>query len=67
MSNKLKQSLSAINDIIDFITSGGILDLSNLSEDDDSTECEISLANIQNDEPNDPDGSELSDEDDKPL
>ena len=63
MSNKQKQSLSVMGDIIDFVTSGDILDLSELSDNDDSIECETSLANIQND----PDGSELSDEDDQPL
>ena len=67
MSNKQKQSLCAMEDIINFTTSGDISDLSNLSDDDDNTECETSLANIQNDELDDPDGSGLSDEDDPPV
>ena len=55
--------MSAIEGIIDFITSGNISDLSNLSDDNDSIECKTSLANIPSDDPN---GSELS-EDDQPL
>ena len=56
--------MSAIEGIIDFITSGNISDLSNLTDDNDSIECKTSLANIPSDDPN---GSELSDEDDQPL
>ena len=67
MSNKQNQSLSVMEDIKYFITSGDISDLSNLSDNNDNIECETSLANIQNDEPDDPDGSELFNEDDQPL
>lgn len=67
MSNNQKQSLSAMEDIIDFITSSYISDLSYLSDDDDSMKCETNLENIQNNEPDDPDGSELSDGYDQPL
>ena len=67
MSNNQKQSLSAMEDIIDFITSSYISDLSYLSDDDDSMKCETNLENIRNNEPDDPDGSELSDGYDQPL
>lgn len=67
MSNNQKQSLSAMEYIIDFITSSYISDLSYLSDDDDSMKCETNLENIQNNEPDDPDGSELSDGYDQPL
>ena len=49
-----------MEDIIDFITNGVILDLSNLIDNGDGIECETSLANIQNDEPDCLDDSELS-------
>ena len=67
MGNNQKQSSSAMEDVIDFINSSYILDLSYLSDDDGSMKCETSLENIQNDDVDDPNGSELSDGYDQPL
>ena len=50
----MRQSFSAMEDTINFIASGGVSDLSNLLDNENSIECKISLANIQNDEPDDP-------------